>query len=137
MRVPRTFGLIVLLAAAAGCGSGGAATGTPTPAGRDELTIMAHSGPGPAVTWQLTCNPPAGSHPDPATACRVLDEHGDQGLPAVPRDTACTQIYGGPEEATITGTWRGRPVHSSFARTNGCEIARWTALTGLLPAPSS
>jgi hypothetical protein len=136
MRGPRTFGLMLLLAAATGCGSGGAATGTPTPAGPDELIIVTRTGKGPAVTWQLMCNPPGGSHPDPATACRVLEEHGDQALPPVPGGTACTQIYGGPEQATITGSWHGRPVRSSFARTNGCEIARWTALTGLLPAPS-
>jgi hypothetical protein len=127
---------MVLLAAVAGCGSGGAATGTPTPSGQDELVIVARTGKAPAVIWQLTCNPPQGSHPDPATACQVLSEHGDQALPAVPGNTACTQIYGGPETATITGTWRGRPVSSSFTRVNGCEIKRWTALTGLLPAPA-
>jgi hypothetical protein len=134
MRFPRALGSVLLLAAATGC-SGGAATGTPTPTGQDELVIMASTGEAAAVTWQLTCSPPQGSHPDPATACRVLTEHGDQALPAVSGDTACTQIYGGPETATITGTWRGRPVNSSFSRVNGCEIARWTALTGLLPAP--
>jgi hypothetical protein len=127
---------MLLLAAVAGCGSVGAAPGTPTPTGQDELVIVARTGEAPAVTWQLTCDPPHGSHPDPATACRVLAEHGDEALPAVPGNTACTQIYGGPETATITGTWRGQPVNSSFTRTNGCEIARWSALTGLLPPPA-
>jgi hypothetical protein len=136
MRLPRAFGLVLLLAMVAGCGSGGASVGTPTPSGQDDLVIVAHTDQAAAVTWQLTCNPPQGSHPDPATACRVLTEHGDKSLPAVPGNTACTEIYGGPETATITGTWRGRPVNSSFARNNGCEIARWTALTGLLPAPA-
>jgi hypothetical protein len=46
----------------------------------------------------------------------------------------CTQIYGGPERATVTGTFRGERVSSTFSKTNGCEIGRWKALTGLLPA---
>jgi hypothetical protein len=131
----RVLGSMLLLAALAACGSGGA-TDRPAPSGQDELVIVARTGEAPTVTWRLTCNPPRGSHPDPATACRVLTEHGDQALPAVPGNRACTQLYGGPETATITGRWRGRSLHSSFSRTNGCEIARWTALTGLLPAPA-
>ena len=42
-------------------------------------------------------------------------------------DIACTQIFGGPEEATIKGTIRGEPVDATFTRTDGCEIARWDA----------
>ena len=45
-----------------------------------------------------------------------------QSLPPVPKDKACTQIYGGPETASITGTWRGQPVMSRFARNDGCQI---------------
>ena len=45
----------------------------------------------------------------------------------------CTQQYGGPETATITGTWQGEPVNSTLSRKNGCEIARWDALKDVLP----
>jgi hypothetical protein len=45
----------------------------------------------------------------------------------------CTQIYGGPETARIVGTWAGQAVDARFSRVDGCEIARWRALTGLLP----
>ena len=45
---------------------------------------------------------------------------------------ACTQIYGGPEEATIKGTIRGNPVDATFSRTDGCEIARWESVEALL-----
>jgi hypothetical protein len=46
---------------------------------------------------------------------------------------ACTQVYGGPQKATIRGTWQGKPVRSSFSRTDGCEISRWDQLEGFLP----
>ena len=64
----------------------------------------------------------------------MLETVGDSALPPVPKGTMCTQVYGGPETATITGTWRGRQINSQFSRTNGCEISRWNALTGVLPA---
>jgi hypothetical protein len=25
----------------------------------------------------------------------------------------------------VTGTWRGKAVNASFARTDGCQISRW------------
>ena len=60
--------------------------------------------------------------------------------PACPRatsrrrraDTACTQIFGGPETATIKGTIRGEPVDAKFSRSDGCEIERWKRVEPLL-----
>jgi hypothetical protein len=43
----------------------------------------------------------------------------------VPANTACAQIYGGPEVAHVVGTHRGRRVDAIFKRTDGCQIARW------------
>ena len=99
-----------------------------------ELTIVVEDGSGTKTTWQLTCAPTGGTHPDPEAACRALTEHGETALPAVPKGQVCTQQYGGPEQATISGTWQGEPVNSTLSRKNGCEIARWEALKGLLPA---
>jgi hypothetical protein len=45
---------------------------------------------------------------------------------------ACTQIYGGPEEASITGTIRGQRIDATFKRTDGCEITRWKKVEPLL-----
>ena len=67
----------------------------------------------------------------------MLAEHGDTALPPVGKGRICTQIYGGPQTATITGTWRGKAVTAHLSRTNGCEIARWQALDGLLPSAGS
>jgi hypothetical protein len=38
---------------------------------------------------------------------------------------ACTELYGGPATAHVTGTFAGDPVDTSFGRANGCEIDRW------------
>lgn len=40
----------------------------------------------------------------------------------------CTEIWGGPDRAWVTGRYRGTTVSASFSRRNGCEIARWDAL---------
>jgi len=136
------LGLLVIISACAADGpvtptptaSGTSTSGTPAATPAEELTITADNGSGAVSRWQLTCNPPGGTHPDPARACQVLETVGDSALPPVPKGTMCTQVYGGPETATITGTWRGRQINSQFSRTNGCEISRWNALTGVLPA---
>jgi hypothetical protein len=41
---------------------------------------------------------------------------------------ACTQQYGGPEKAHVTGTVDGEPVDVTLARTDGCGIAAYEAL---------
>ena len=51
-----------------------------------------------------------------------------------PGDVACTELYGGPETATVKGTLRGKAVDASFSRNNGCEISRWDAAAELLGA---
>ena len=108
--------------------AGGPATGA------TDLTIVLDDGSGATRTWRLTCDPAGGTHPDAAAACKALAEHGATALPPVPKDRMCTQIYGGPEKATVKGTWNGKAVNSAFSKTNGCEISRWKSLSGLLPA---
>jgi hypothetical protein len=49
-------------------------------------------------------------------------------------NVACTQQYGGPEQATVKGTFKGEPVDASFSRENGCEIARWEDAKPILEA---
>jgi hypothetical protein len=75
----------------------------------------------------LQCFPHGGTHPDPDGACAALAENEDA-LEPVGGDVACTEIYGGNQVATITGTG----LHASFSRQNGCEIARWDALRAVL-----
>lgn len=137
---PLLLALAILPALIAGCAGG--SDETVTPAGQEsqtgapvstDLTIVVDDGNGKTETWTLTCDPAGGTHPDTAAACAALEAKGKTALPPVPKDRMCTQIYGGPQTAKITGTWNDEPVDASFSRKNGCEISRWTALTGLLP----
>ena len=87
---------------------------------------------GDAVTWSLSCGPAVGTLPRPGRACRLLRALRDPFAP-VPPDEICTQIYGGPQEALVTGSFRGHAVRARFNRKNGCEIARWNRVRFLLP----
>jgi len=49
---------------------------------------------------------------------------------------ACTEIFGGPERALVTGRIGDRRVRRSFERTDGCEVADWRRAMPLLPRPS-
>lgn len=75
--------------------------------------------------------------------CRWLAQAEIQALllePA-PKDEICTEIYGGPEVATVTGTIGERKVERTFSRTNGCEVNRFDTAaplwTGEVPPPAS
>ena len=147
MRRQLGLGLLLAAAALAGCAEAGPAPspadpGGPVPgsspspaAGSTSLTVVVEDGS--TTTWRLTCEPPGGDHPDPAAACAALEQNADQTLPPVEEDRTCSQVYGGAQTATITGTWRGVPVDSRFSLTDGCEIARWDSLAGLLPPGGS
>jgi hypothetical protein len=126
---------LVALALLSACGGddGGASTAGD---GATALAVElwpAGEGQGTAVTATLTCDPAGGDLPDPAAACAALAAEADA-LEPVPPDTACTELYGGPEQARITGSLDGAPVDASLSRTNGCEIDRWERLLPLLPA---
>lgn len=123
-----------------GCGStesGGDVTAEPAPgssasAAGTELTIVVRDAPRRGErTYTLECDPAGGDHPDPEAACQSLRELKDPFTPVSP-DAMCTEIFGGPQTATVTGTFRGDPVNAEFSRTNGCEIARWDRHAALL-----
>jgi hypothetical protein len=48
---------------------------------------------------------------------------------------ACTEIYGGPERARVTGRIGSRRIARGFSRTDGCQIADWRTAVPLLPTP--
>jgi hypothetical protein len=95
-----------------------------------EISVMP-GGEAPTKVWTLRC-PEGGTLPDAAEACRKLESLDDPYAP-VPKDVACTQVYGGPQEADVRGLFRGRPVEAHFDRGNGCEIARWDKVQFLFP----
>ncbi len=110
-----------------------AASVSKAPSGAAKLSILLDDGFGIRSIWTLNCDPAGGTHPEPATACGVLGANGAKALPAPSPDTACTEQYGGPQKAKITGTWRGKAVNAELSLENGCQISRWSALLGLLP----
>jgi hypothetical protein len=162
-RIAAALGLATLLVLA-GCGGGGGVTPEPaqpggtgpdapttsTPGGTSpatppaspaapvaaELTItLDETGGGSPRSFTLTCAPVGGSHPQAQAACDALAAAGADVFAPVPPGRQCTQVYGGPQVATVTGTVAGRPVEATFTRTDGCEIARWDALADLLGTP--
>lgn len=73
--------------------------------------------------------------PDPAAALAAVQRYGEKMFFPVPDpNRMCTEQYGGPETAVVTGWFHGREVASAFKRTNGCEIASWRALAPLFGA---
>ncbi len=84
--------------------------------------------------WTVRCDPVAGTHPRRAAVCRELSRVGRQAFRAVPQDKACTQIYGGPQVAIVSGRVNGHVVWARLSRADGCQIARWGRIPSLLPS---
>jgi hypothetical protein len=51
-------------------------------------------------------------------------------------ERVCTQVFGGPQTATVDGAINGRRIPRAFSRTDGCELADWDQM-GLLLAPTA
>jgi hypothetical protein len=133
------------LLAAVGCGSASSApaqqTGTTaaaaTPATSLTVTYWAQGRQtGGSKRWTLRCGPAGGNHPRAAAACTRL-----AGLRAPfappPKDVMCTQVFGGPQQGLVTGTYRGRNVSAQLSMRDGCEIARFKQLAFLFPGFSA
>ena len=70
------------------------------------------------------------------TMCLRLAEDAVQQrlINGVPGNQICTEIYGGPDVATVSGELDGNPIDAEFNRSNGCGIDDWdNVMTGLLP----
>lgn len=109
-------------------------------AGDAELSITVKaSKDGKAVNYTLVCKggaPMAESqHPRAAAACAALKNNAAILAPAAPpKGISCTQQYGGPQVASVTGEVDGTPVESSFALRDGCQIGAWNAAKDILGA---
>jgi hypothetical protein len=133
------FAIFALAAlAATGCmgrstsSGSGSGTGQVSPANTKlEISVSIGGSEAPTKTWTLEC-PDGGTLPHPERACAKLAVMDDPFAP-VPKGKACTQIFGGPEKADVTGTFRGEPVNAHFNKGNGCEIARWNSVEFLFP----
>lgn len=90
----------------------------------------------------LTCDPPAGTEwlsdtTKAGAACTQVRSRANTKrlIDGSPSDRACTEIYGGPQIARVTGTIGGKSVDATISRSDGCGIADWQALGSLLGPP--
>lgn len=124
---------------AVGCGgdrdgAGGTPGGSATAVAASQLSITVRPSPHEASKhFTLVCDPARGDVPSPKRACRAL-EKADHPFAPVRAGTMCTQIFGGPQTATVRGTWHGHEVEATYARKNGCQVHRWDAIGAVLPA---
>jgi hypothetical protein len=119
--------LLCALLALAGCGDDEVAA----PAATTELVVRVdRDGPqGPKAPKDLRIACAAG---DASPACRAAERLKPRDFDPVPDNVACTDIFGGPQTARVSGTLRGERVSATFSRSNGCEIHRWDTVAPLL-----
>jgi hypothetical protein len=119
--------LAVAACVLAGCGEAERDTATATEAA--DVTVRVTGAGTQPVVASLECGADApcdGRRLDSLRA--VLDRNGNA-------SRACTQVYGGPERAHVTGTLRGRVVAAEVTRADGCGIADYDALFEALDRP--
>jgi len=157
-RVPRWSVLsagLVAVVAVAGCGSTDeprdttATTGTTAapstlpPDNATSLTIVVGIEGVPSIATATLSIDPAGvvagtgylERDDLAqAAAQLLDNPvaAKRLVEGAPADQMCTEIYGGPDIATVTGTLGGAEVNTTFHRNNGCGISDWELFLPLL-----
>ena len=129
----RIAALIALLAAV-GCGAGADAPAAGSSGATElKITYWAQGSTGGAPEkWTLRCGPAGGTLPRATLACRKLGAMRNPFAP-IARDALCTEQYGGPQVAVITGSFHGRPLQAQLANRNGCEISRFKRLSFLVP----
>ena len=129
----RIAALIAVLAAV-GCGADASAPAAVSSAATElKITYWSQGRTvGPGKKWTLRCGPAGGTLARAVSACRKLGAMRNPFVP-IPRDAVCTEQYGGPQVALITGTFRGRALWTQLANRNGCEISRFKRLSFLVP----
>jgi hypothetical protein len=121
--------LATIAGAALLCGCGGDDESTTAVASTNlviELDVDGSGGKPPQRT-QVLCTEGMTTSPCPQLADLTASD-----LAPVPPQTACTDIFGGPEVVRITGTLRGEAVNATLTRVNGCEIERFGKVLPLL-----
>ena len=136
----RTLLVLAALVAATGTacaepadGEAGPDVGSPGDGAVRNLAVEVDRGNGsPAERYTLTCGDGAqGDHPDVLAACEHIGGLEEPFVP-IPADAICTEQYGGPQTARVTGVWDDEPVDLALSRVDGCAISQWDALGPLL-----
>jgi hypothetical protein len=119
----RVLPLLLVTAFLAACGDDEQPASAP-PAETTQLTVEVGGDGVEPQTFELDCVT------DPCDEGRLDELAAVTAPPDMAR--ACTQLYGGPEEARVTGTLRGEPVDRTIDRADGCGIADYEALFAAL-----
>lgn len=132
-----TGALLLALGGTAAAADAGADGESPASAPTVHLTLRYDPGPGAVRTATVRCGRKRVAtgwlRTTAARACRVARARADQLAGQPPADQVCAQVYGGPQAAWVRGRIGGRPVDRRITRADGCGIADWAALAGLLP----
>jgi hypothetical protein len=132
--------LVVLTVLVTGCAASSTGGVAPTSSSAslppDDLLVEIHrGGSSPTESYRLICGTTvSGNHPAGAAACAHLAGLAHPFAP-IPADQMCSQIYGGPQTAHVTGRWRAAPVDLRLSRVDGCRVEQWNSLGPLLPGP--
>lgn len=135
--------LVAVGVAMAACGDASAdddpISPTTTPIGGPypvaDLSIVVQHQDRPTIEYRVTCLGDAATiigdvDVDEQAACLALagSDVSARLIEGPPADQICTEQYGGPDIAAITGTIDGQPVDTTVERTNGCGISDWDEL---------
>lgn len=145
MRRARVSTLVLILGAStllfSGCADDGARSGPiPDPSPLDETTVelsihIRANGIDESAHYTLNCSGSAAAktskHPQPSEACGLL-ARAPQILGPAPANQMCTEQYGGPATALVTGTRDGKAINREFNLKNGCGISDWNNALPLL-----
>ncbi len=121
----RLLPALVAAAVLSACGGDDEQPAASAPADTTRLTVRVTGAGQDPVGLGLRCG---GSAPCDQAQLDRLAAVAEPGDPL----RACTQQYGGPEQAHMTGTLEGRPVDVTVKRSDGCGIAAYDALFAAL-----
>lgn len=105
-----------------------------------DLSVVVEHPDAPTLSYRIICGDTAridGADLDAQAACSSLADPvvRTRLVDGPPADQMCTEIYGGPDTASISGTLDGEQVTAQVDRANGCGIHDWDELlANLLPA---
>ncbi len=115
-----------------------ACAGAPSPGGgrlRAEISVVIQDPQGSPVSYVIRCEAGEASlrgaaQIDVEDACRALARPAVQNrlVRGPSPEQVCTQVYGGPQTAMLSGTLDGQSVSTVVTRDDGCGIGDWDNL---------
>jgi hypothetical protein len=134
MLLTAVAGVIAIAAVLAGCGTAAApraggtgSAGSHGSAAKATLTIkVTDRAAGKVTRWTLRCDPPGGTAPDPAAACKTLFGAKDTFTP-LRRHVMCPMIMVSGKQIVMDGTWFGKKVHRVITD-GGCDLPIFNSL---------